>query len=354
MAKQTFKERDVIIQEGSIGACAFIIESGKVELSGIVNGEYIVHSVLGKNQIFGEMGLITDEPREHTATAIEETVVRVITRETFSVFFLKGDTDVLAVISTFLERLRTAKKTLISNPEPPKKAAPPVQTQVATPPQKQEQDPQSLVSFIGVPFSEPSEDIIKEKIVDNRYILMYGVNEISNNALRYQKIEIKKFPFRVGRETREQVTRNSRLKKVAEVNENPDLSPEDKEELLAGNDLYILEEDRPFYISANHFLVDKVGGVFTITDRGSRLGIIVNDSTVKESCMLEEQNELIIGSPYSPFILKLEIKGKIENVVQGKANKDKGMKQNVKESKGQGNASFQAIDEEGFSAITIK
>jgi CRP-like cAMP-binding protein len=60
MERKIFIKGDVIIEKGSHDTCAYIVESGKVEVSNLVNNKKIVFGVLVKGQIFGEMGLVED------------------------------------------------------------------------------------------------------------------------------------------------------------------------------------------------------------------------------------------------------------------------------------------------------
>ncbi len=58
METETFGIGDVIIEKGSDGTCAYIIESGRVEVSDLINNKKVVLAILGKEQILGEMGLV--------------------------------------------------------------------------------------------------------------------------------------------------------------------------------------------------------------------------------------------------------------------------------------------------------
>ena len=51
---QSFKAGDVIIRQGSYETSAYIIESGKVEISITVNDKKTVFAIMGEKQIFGE------------------------------------------------------------------------------------------------------------------------------------------------------------------------------------------------------------------------------------------------------------------------------------------------------------
>ena len=57
METETFRKGDNIIDKGSSGTCAYIIESGRVEVSDLVNNKKAVLAILGEKQIFGEMGI---------------------------------------------------------------------------------------------------------------------------------------------------------------------------------------------------------------------------------------------------------------------------------------------------------
>ena len=50
MELKAFKKGDVIIEKGSDGTCAYIIESGKVEVSDLVNNEKAILAILEKNK----------------------------------------------------------------------------------------------------------------------------------------------------------------------------------------------------------------------------------------------------------------------------------------------------------------
>ena len=81
---QSFKAGDVIIRQGTYETSAYIIESGKVEISITVNDKKTVFAIMGEKQIFGEMGLMDDRPRSATVTALEDTRVSVVDRKSFN------------------------------------------------------------------------------------------------------------------------------------------------------------------------------------------------------------------------------------------------------------------------------
>ena len=250
METKTFKEGDVIIEKGSHGTCAYVIESGKVEVSDLFNNKKVVLAVLGGKQIFGEMGLVEDKPRSATVTAIEDVRVAVLSRDNFNELFEKNPKVLLPIIKSLFERLRTANKMLISK---------------------------------DAPGSEGS--IERKELGQTKIVVLSGTNETSRDALDGGEIEINKFPFKIGREQRS-----------SEI------------DVFSDNDLY-LRDSQPLNVSRNHFSINKAGDEVVIIDRGSKLGTIVNGVRIKDQHVLNKKvNEITVGMRNSPFVFKLEIR----------------------------------------------
>jgi NTE family protein len=74
----------VIVREGDPGDSLFIVESGLVEIFlHSATGETTILTRLGPGEAFGEMSVLTGEPRSAGVRAIAPTVVRVVPREGF-------------------------------------------------------------------------------------------------------------------------------------------------------------------------------------------------------------------------------------------------------------------------------
>ncbi|MGE3268723.1 MAG: patatin-like phospholipase family protein [Chloroflexota bacterium] len=74
----------VIVQESQPGDTLFIIESGLVEVYlESATGEINVLTRLGAGETFGEMSVLTGEPRSANVRSLSHTVVRMATREEF-------------------------------------------------------------------------------------------------------------------------------------------------------------------------------------------------------------------------------------------------------------------------------
>ena len=104
----TFKKGDDIIEEGTLGDCAYIIEQGSVVVSKLTpHGEKQVLGVLEKSEIFGEMGLIDGLPRCATVTALENCVMSVCSRETFNSLADHNPESLLPIFKVLVRRLRS-------------------------------------------------------------------------------------------------------------------------------------------------------------------------------------------------------------------------------------------------------
>ncbi|MHC4268031.1 MAG: cyclic nucleotide-binding domain-containing protein [Planctomycetota bacterium] len=250
METKTFRKGEMIIEKDSHGTCAYVIESGRVEISNLANDKKVVLAILGEKQIFGEMGLVEDKPRSAKATAIEDVRLSVLTRERFNELFEKNPKALLPIIKSLFEKLRTANNLLINKDAPE--------------------------------FAEPSEYSQSD---DSLFVVLSGLNEVSSESLGGSEMKIGCFPFKVGREH--------------ELGKN---------DVLSDNDLY-LNDFLPFKVSRNHFLIDKKEGRFIVFDRGSHLGTIVNDKRIDVQKILNKKvNKIIVGSKSSPFVFKLEIR----------------------------------------------
>lgn len=253
MEIKTYKKGEVIIEEGSCETCAYMIDTGKVEVSAKVNNKKTVIVTLGKNQIFGEMGLIEDTARSATITAIEDSTVRVIDRKSFNDLYTDQPKIVLPIIRSLFDRLRTATKLI-----------------------KQTVD--STMSPV-----EPIPVVVEEE-----YIILSGANDVTKAVLGDTELKIKEFPFKVGRYSSGEVPLQN--------------------DVLVNNHLYITEDKQPYYVAKNHFELVKVDKYFVVVDRGSRPGIIVNGRIVKELCILrQEVNSIVVGTRFSPYVFSAKI-----------------------------------------------
>ncbi len=111
-ATQYMKKGQIVFHEGSRSDFAFIIENGQVEISRKRrDGNIEVIDILGRNDIFGEIGMIDGGPRSATVTALENSKVTMISREDLNIMSRKDPNAWFPIIKALSARLRrTATK----------------------------------------------------------------------------------------------------------------------------------------------------------------------------------------------------------------------------------------------------
>ena len=104
--RKNLKKGEVIFHEGNPSDCAYIIGVGSIEILESSPGGQKVLGILEDNEIFGEMGLIDGLPRSATARALKDSVVYVLTPETFDNLVHKNPESLLPIMKILTSRLR--------------------------------------------------------------------------------------------------------------------------------------------------------------------------------------------------------------------------------------------------------
>jgi CRP/FNR family transcriptional regulator, cyclic AMP receptor protein len=107
MTTQYMKKGQIIFNEGSRSDYAFIIEDGQVEVSRRrKDGNIEVVDILGRNDIFGEIGMIDGGPRSATVTALENSKVTMVSRNDLNTMTRKDPTAWFPIVKAMSARLR--------------------------------------------------------------------------------------------------------------------------------------------------------------------------------------------------------------------------------------------------------
>jgi CRP-like cAMP-binding protein len=112
LERRVFRKGAVILREGETGDLAFLIQSGSVEIFTQKSGKDIILAHLKTGDIFGEMALVTDEPRAASVRAAEETSVVLIERGLFRQKLEKTDTTIRAIVNMLVQRIIVANNTI--------------------------------------------------------------------------------------------------------------------------------------------------------------------------------------------------------------------------------------------------
>ena len=98
---------DVVFREGDAPGAAYLIESGKIEVSVTQNQQRLVLSYLSTGDLLGEMAVIDDAPRSAEARAVEPSVLTIIERDQIHERLNEADPIVRALMGSLLHRYRS-------------------------------------------------------------------------------------------------------------------------------------------------------------------------------------------------------------------------------------------------------
>lgn len=101
-----FQPGELIFSEGSFGDCAYILESGHVEIFVESKGQHILLKQLGPGEIFGEMAVIDALPRSASARALDHCCCLVVSSLQISERIQSADPVVKLLIEILLNRTR--------------------------------------------------------------------------------------------------------------------------------------------------------------------------------------------------------------------------------------------------------
>ena len=242
---------EVIFSENDEGETAYIVVHGRVEVLKMLEGQHVHLAYLGAGEPFGEMGVIDEKPRSATVVAVEETVVRELHRDDLFQILQAHPEVALRLLKVLFERLREADATIV---------------------QLYRSHP-ALASFhparLGA--AHPRSETV---------VSLAGLTPQARSALPETPFQITTFPFRIGR-----------------------WSPDP----LVQNDLS-LPDAAPLQISRHHLALIKYDGRIGVSDRGSRLGALVDGRQLGGAgghpgplFFTGTAGTLVLGNHFSPF-----------------------------------------------------
>ena len=120
-------------------------------------------------------------------------------------------------------------------------------------------------------------------------------------ALGAREREITRFPYRVGRESRE--TRRTAHGSAPE-RRDPGSPPT--------NDLFLRDREEPLNVSREHFVIERRDAGYALVDRESTCGTIVEGETVGGehrggTAALRDGDVIIVGTSLSPYVFKFRV-----------------------------------------------
>ena len=128
--------------------------------------------------------------------------------------------------------------------------------------------------------------------------MLVALTPEAHAALGARDVEITRFPYRVGRESRG-IQRTSHG--FVTERRGPGSRP--------SNDLYLLEREEPLNVSREHFTIDRDDTGYILVDHASTCGTIVEGQTVGGHgrggrIPLHDGDVIIVGTSLSPYVFK--------------------------------------------------
>ena len=111
-----FEPGEVVFEEGNLSDCAYLVESGEFEVLRIHNGQKQIVGTLKEKDIFGEMGILDDQPRSATVVALKKSTVSLITRECFQSMERTNPQALMPLMRILSMRIRDSFKRVHPSP----------------------------------------------------------------------------------------------------------------------------------------------------------------------------------------------------------------------------------------------
>ncbi len=116
-----YDDSQVIFLQGEKGHALYVIQEGEVKITRFYNNQEVLLGVLKKGDIFGEMAILEDQPRNASAFANGDLKLMLITKQNFDFVIANYPQIVTKIIELLSDRIwiiyRQMINMLISNPE---------------------------------------------------------------------------------------------------------------------------------------------------------------------------------------------------------------------------------------------
>jgi CRP/FNR family cyclic AMP-dependent transcriptional regulator len=103
---RTYQDGEVIVNQGDVGDCMYVVQSGTVEVLALREGALIPLRVLGAGEIVGEMSLFDREVRSATVRAKGTARILTVDRRTFLSRVQEDPSLAFNIVKTMSRRIR--------------------------------------------------------------------------------------------------------------------------------------------------------------------------------------------------------------------------------------------------------
>jgi CRP-like cAMP-binding protein len=102
----TLSVGETLFTQGDEGDTMFVITTGEIQISRIVDGQKTVLANLGSGEFLGEMSLVNQEARSATGIATQPTTLMVYNKEKFTELLTTRPLMAQRIIERLADRLR--------------------------------------------------------------------------------------------------------------------------------------------------------------------------------------------------------------------------------------------------------
>jgi len=110
---RVYKDGVIIVRQGDVGECMYVIQSGQVEVRKETHGIERKLAMLGEGGIFGEMALLDKEVRSATVRALGEARILTVDKRTFIRWMSEDPTVAFRVVEMMSKRIRELSEELV-------------------------------------------------------------------------------------------------------------------------------------------------------------------------------------------------------------------------------------------------
>ncbi|HAK44349.1 MAG TPA: Crp/Fnr family transcriptional regulator [Spirochaeta sp.] len=107
---KTFQKNDILFCEFEPGENFYLIQSGRVEITKIIDNIEKTIDILNPGEVFGEMSILEGAPRSASAIALDQVKVLEFNRENFEILMMGNPQIALKLLKLFTKRIYDQKR----------------------------------------------------------------------------------------------------------------------------------------------------------------------------------------------------------------------------------------------------
>jgi CRP-like cAMP-binding protein len=103
---KVYKDGEIIVRQGEVGDCMYVIQEGQVEVIAEESGEEIRLAVRGEGEFFGEMAIFDRDVRSATVRAMGQVRALTVDKKNFLRRIHEDPSLAFRIVETMSRRLR--------------------------------------------------------------------------------------------------------------------------------------------------------------------------------------------------------------------------------------------------------